>query len=98
MEYISSLALKNPDFPRKLVILGSTGSIGQSTLKVIAKHQEKFSLLALAGARNIKLLLEQALCYRPKYLGVLTKELAQKLKNYYPVIIIPKSSGESRVI
>jgi len=84
MEYISSLALKNPDFPRKLVILGSTGSIGQSTLKVIAKHQEKFSLLALAGARNIELLLEQALCYRPKYLGVLTKELAQKLKKLLP--------------
>lgn len=84
MQYISSLTLKNTSFPRKLAILGSTGSIGQSALKIIDLHREKFSLLALTGAKNIKLLAKQALTYRPKYLGVLNQNLANELRSLLP--------------
>lgn len=84
MQYISSLTLKNTSFPKKIAILGSTGSIGQSALKVIDLHREKFSLLALTGAKNIELLAKQAATYRPKYLGVLNQNLATQLKSLLP--------------
>ncbi len=61
-------------FPRAVSILGSTGSIGVNALKVVDEHPELFTVAALAGARNVKLLAEQAAHYRPQYLGVLTEE------------------------
>ncbi len=84
--YISSLpsAEELPDFPRNLVILGSTGSIGQSTLSVAAEHADQYRILALAGARNITRLAEQAQQFRPPYLAVLTENGAKELKALLP--------------
>ena len=47
---------------RSIVVLGSTGSVGCSTLDVIARHPERFSVLALSGHHNTELLAEQCLC------------------------------------
>ena len=86
MKYIS--ALTSPVFdrpgPRTLSILGSTGSIGTSALRVVAKNRESLRVTALAGARNTALLAEQAALFRPQYLGVLNEEKAQELRGMLP--------------
>ena len=57
-------------------ILGSTGSIGRSTLSVINLHPEKFKVFALGGFNNIDLLLEQTIKFKPNF--IVTKDLASK--------------------
>lgn len=57
-------------------ILGSTGSIGKSTLSVIKLHPEKFKVFALAGFNNIDLLLEQTIKFKPNF--IVTKDLKSK--------------------
>ncbi|MFP4397052.1 MAG: 1-deoxy-D-xylulose-5-phosphate reductoisomerase [Desulfonatronovibrio sp.] len=83
ISYISSL---NPHADssqsRSLVILGSTGSIGTSALEVIRKNREQFKIAGLAGARNIKLLADQANEFRPDVLGVLNSDLAAEIKSH----------------
>ena len=54
-------------------ILGSTGSIGRSTLSVVDLHPEKFKIFALSGFNNNDLLLEQAIKYYNDY-QILQKE------------------------
>jgi 1-deoxy-D-xylulose-5-phosphate reductoisomerase len=72
LNYISSLP--GADFasrrPRRLVVLGSTGSIGRSALEVVAAQEDFFCILALAGGGNVRLLAEQAEKWRPKLLAV----------------------------
>ena len=57
-------------------ILGSTGSIGKSTLSVIKLHPEKFKVFALAGFNNVDLLLEQTIKFKPNF--IVTKDLKSK--------------------
>jgi 1-deoxy-D-xylulose-5-phosphate reductoisomerase len=57
-------------------ILGSTGSIGKSTLSVINLHPERFKVFALGGFNNIDLLLEQTIKFQPNF--IVTKDLASK--------------------
>jgi 1-deoxy-D-xylulose-5-phosphate reductoisomerase len=55
---------------RRISILGSTGSIGTQALEVIEKLQDKFEIIALSGGSNIKLLEQQALKFKPKYICI----------------------------
>ena len=55
---------------RILVILGSTGSIGRSTLDVVSAHRDKFEIRALAAFSNVDLLVEQYRQFRPRYLCI----------------------------
>lgn len=88
--YISSLqpprglAFERPPFPRALVIMGATGSIGVSALDVIARHPDKFEVPALAGGRNAARLAEQAAAFRPPYLAVLDAQTARELQENLP--------------
>ncbi|MFZ5810701.1 MAG: 1-deoxy-D-xylulose-5-phosphate reductoisomerase [Thermodesulfobacteriota bacterium] len=97
--YISSLPGPGglPGFPRALCVLGSTGSIGTSALDVVAKHPERFTVSALAGARNIDLLARQALAFRPPCVGVLdasgADELAGRLPSGYRPDIVHGPQG-----
>lgn len=54
--------------PRKIAILGSTGSIGQSALEVVAAAGGKLEVVALSAHRQLEVLVEQARRWRPKYL------------------------------
>lgn len=72
------------EFPRRLVLLGSTGSIGRSAIKVIEKSPESLHVFGLAGARNVKLLAEQAERLRPELLAVLNDESVAELKALLP--------------
>ena len=67
-----------------LTILGSTGSIGESTLDVVSRHPEKFRVFALAGHRQVDKLVAQCKQFRPEYAVVgdadHAAELEKKLK------------------
>lgn len=67
-----------------LTILGSTGSIGESTLDVVSRHPEKFRVFALAGHRQVDKLATQCKQFRPEYAVVgdagHAAELEKKLK------------------
>jgi len=64
---------------KKLAILGSTGSIGQSTLSIVEQFPERYSVAALAAGRNIDEAFAQANRWRPKIVSVVTEELAARL-------------------
>ncbi|MBD1583654.1 1-deoxy-D-xylulose-5-phosphate reductoisomerase [Pseudoalteromonas sp. S16_S37] len=51
----------------QVVILGATGSIGLSTLDVIARNSERYQVFALAAGRNVDKMAEQCLAHRPQY-------------------------------
>ena len=51
---------------KNIAILGSTGSIGTQTLQVISENKNKFKIDLLSANRNYKLLIEQAIKYKPK--------------------------------
>ena len=67
-----------------LTILGSTGSIGESTLDVVSRHPDKFRVFALAGHRQVDKLAAQCKQFRPEYAVVgdvgHAAELEKKLK------------------
>jgi 1-deoxy-D-xylulose-5-phosphate reductoisomerase len=65
---------------QKITILGSTGSIGVSSLKVIDFFSDRFKIVGLAAGRNLELLKHQILKYRPEVVSVERAEDAQKLK------------------
>ena len=65
---------------KRIAILGSTGSIGKSTLKVVESYPERFTVAALAAGSNLELVLEQALRWRPKLLSVAREDDAVRLR------------------
>jgi 1-deoxy-D-xylulose-5-phosphate reductoisomerase len=52
---------------RRVAVLGSTGSVGVSTLDVLARHPDRFEIVALAAATSHARLLEQCVQHRPRY-------------------------------
>lgn len=50
----------------RLTVLGSTGSIGTSTLDVVARHPERFEVFALSASRQVDLMVEQCQRFRPR--------------------------------
>ena len=67
---------------KKICILGSTGSIGVSTLEVISKDIKNFEVALLSGNSNYKLLISQALKFKPRYIYSNNFFLIAKLKNF----------------
>ena len=64
---------------KRLAILGSTGSIGQSTLSIVEQFPERYSVAALAAGRNVDEAFAQASRWRPKVVSLATEELADDL-------------------
>lgn len=62
-----------------ICVLGSTGSIGQSTLDVIAGHPQKYSVYALSANNGVETMLQQCLSFRPQYAVMGDTEAAGKL-------------------
>ncbi|MDR0246826.1 MAG: 1-deoxy-D-xylulose-5-phosphate reductoisomerase [Burkholderiales bacterium] len=65
---------------KRLTLLGATGSIGASTLDVVACHPERFEVTALAAHKNWKALRELCRRYRPRYAALLNEAAAQALR------------------
>src|SRR5208283_2689414 len=62
------------DLMKKIVILGSTGSIGKNSLDVIAKFPDRFSVIGLTAGRNAALLMEQIQLFHPEIVAVADEE------------------------
>jgi len=65
---------------KRIAILGSTGSIGRSSLRVIEALGEGYEVFALTGHNNVELLAEQVRKFRPKVVAISNCDLAGKLK------------------
>ncbi|MEY4960145.1 MAG: hypothetical protein RL610_324 [Pseudomonadota bacterium] len=65
---------------RHLTILGSTGSIGVSTLDVVTRHPDRFQIIALTANHSIEKMLEQCRLFRPRYAVMLDKGSGEKLQ------------------
>lgn len=64
---------------KRIAILGSTGSIGRSTLRVIESHPDRFQLVTLAAGSNIDSAVEQARRWNPKVLSLATERDADQV-------------------
>lgn len=67
---------------KKVVILGSTGSIGKSTLSVIEKNAEQYQVFALVGGKNVELMAAQCLLFQPQFAALDDENAAHELKNH----------------
>src|SRR5688572_21760156 len=65
---------------KRIAILGSTGSIGRSTLSVVEAHPERFAVAALAAGNNVELALEQAKRWKPRLVSMAREEDAERLR------------------
>ena len=65
---------------KRLGILGSTGSVGVSTLEIVQRHPERFSVVGLAAGSNIDLLEQQMRRFRPSFVSVFDLQRAKELR------------------
>ena len=65
---------------KRIAILGSTGSIGRSTLNVIENNPERFQLLTMAAGSNVETALEDARRWKPKVLSLASEQDAEKAR------------------
>jgi 1-deoxy-D-xylulose-5-phosphate reductoisomerase len=65
---------------KRIAILGSTGSIGRSTLEVVEKYPDRFGVTALAAGNNIELLERQVRRFKPSIVAVAAEASAGRLR------------------
>jgi 1-deoxy-D-xylulose-5-phosphate reductoisomerase len=65
---------------KSIAILGSTGSVGVTTLDVVDRFRDRFRVVAMAAGRNLDLFVSQIERHRPELVSVATAELASELK------------------
>ncbi len=65
---------------KKIAILGSTGSIGQSTLSICEQFPERYAPVALAAGANVETAFQQAMQWRPQLVSMASEELAAELR------------------
>jgi len=83
---------------QRITVLGSTGSIGTSTLDVVARHPDRFEVFALSAATQVDLLLAQCAQFRPRYAVMAStphaQQLAEKIKaNNLPTRVLIESNA-----
>ncbi len=79
---------------KKLSILGSTGSIGKSTLEVVSRHPDKFKVVALAAGSNVQALEAQIKIFKPEVVAVFNEAAAEELKKKdLPVEVLSGEQG-----
>ncbi|GHC88520.1 1-deoxy-D-xylulose 5-phosphate reductoisomerase [Pseudorhodoferax aquiterrae] len=65
---------------QRLSILGSTGSVGANTLDVVARHPERFEVLALTAATQVETMLQQCAQFRPRFAVMADADAARRLR------------------
>lgn len=78
---------------QNILILGSTGSIGISTLSVIEHNPDKYHAFALVGGSKFEPMLEQCLKFQPEYAALADQQAAQKLSQ-----ILAESGCKTQVL
>ncbi|MBI4808155.1 MAG: 1-deoxy-D-xylulose-5-phosphate reductoisomerase [Nitrosomonadales bacterium] len=64
----------------RLTVLGSTGSIGKSTLDVVARHPDRYRIVALTAQQQDELLFEQCQRFRPRFAVLLDEAASERLR------------------
>lgn len=85
---------------KKIVILGSTGSIGTQALEVIEEQKESFQAYGLVGGTNVELLIAQANKFQPKWVGIQDESNYSYLKESLPstIKIVAGEKGIDEII
>jgi len=65
---------------KRIAILGSTGSIGRSTLSVVESYPERFQVTTLAAGSNAKLAFEQTVRWKPRVVSLAKEQDAEALR------------------
>lgn len=73
--------------PEQISILGSTGSIGKSTLQVVESYPEQFKVIALAAGTNADEMIKQVHQFRPQYVSMATEEACEQVRREIPADI-----------
>ncbi len=81
---------------KRLAILGSTGSIGASTLAVVESHPEEFAVVALAARANLDRLAQQVRAFRPSFVSVESEAAARGLRDRLQRVPAPVEIGWGR--
>ena len=68
---------------KHIAILGSTGSIGQSTLSVVEAHPERFQVVSMAAGRNLEAACEQAERWKPRLASMASPSDAELLRDRF---------------
>lgn len=76
-----------------ITILGSTGSIGKTTLSIIKKNPKKYKIIALTAKKNIKVLIEQCLIFNPDFAVVHNKQQEKNINN-----ILKKYNSKTKIL
>ncbi|MCC5879405.1 MAG: 1-deoxy-D-xylulose-5-phosphate reductoisomerase [Idiomarina sp.] len=70
--------------PQQLTILGATGSIGISTLDVVNRHPQQFSVFALTAASNVEAMLPLCIRHQPEFVVMVDETAARQLRAQLP--------------
>jgi len=84
--------------PRRIVLLGATGSIGASTLDLIERNPESFVVVAIAGGRDHAALARIALAFRPEFVAIRDESAYAPLKEALAGTNIQVAAGREAVI
>ena len=68
---------------KKIIILGSTGSIGKTTINLLKKNKEKFDIKLLTTNKNVKKLYNQSIKYRVKNVIIFDQKTYKKHKKIF---------------
>ena len=83
---------------RSVTVLGSTGSVGVSTLDLIARNPSAFAVEALVARSNVKLLVQQALAFRPRFVALDDPSGYDDLKSALAGTGIAVGAGQGAVV
>ncbi len=82
------------DSLKRLVILGSTGSIGRQALEVVDAHRDRFSVVGLSAHSRVDLLIEQVKRFRPQVVGISDRAVAESSRKDLESLGVKLLSGE----
>jgi 1-deoxy-D-xylulose-5-phosphate reductoisomerase len=94
----AQLALAPKIAPRRVTILGSTGSVGTQTIDLITRQPDQYQVVALTARQNVKLLAEQARLLRPELVVIADDSQYQALKDALAGTTIAVAAGAKAVI
>lgn len=75
------LPFAQTEAPRRITILGATGSVGSTTLTLVRQHPQRFTVAALTAQENVDALIALALEFKPAFVAIGNPAHAQKLKD-----------------
>lgn len=86
------------DVPKRITVLGSTGSVGVNTLDLVRRNSERFKVVALTAGENVEVLIEQALEFKPDCVVVADETRYQELAAALGNMNIEVAAGPSGLI